>query len=205
MIRVLFCLSLSILLVACSVLPEPTPVALYRLPPSGQPPAAEVRKGTQLAALRLARPATTDTLGGNRLLVLTADHRYQAYPRARWAAPMPLLWRDWLLDAFWRDGRVARLSSDGDGLQAGLELGGVLRTLNVEMREGGPVAVIRYDARLVDSGSRRILASRRFEAQAPMAGPAEAEAVAALGRAADRLARELIDWSLAQGMTKDLR
>ncbi|MBL1376701.1 ABC-type transport auxiliary lipoprotein family protein [Zobellella iuensis] len=194
MIRALLLLSLSGLLGACSVLPEPTPLTLYRLPPSGQ---VATEAGPRLTALRLARPAATDALGGNRLLVLAADHSYQAYPRARWAAPVPLLWRDWLLDAFWRDGRVSRLSSDGDGLQVGLELGGVLRALNVEMREGGPVAVIRYDARLVDTGSRQILASRRFEAEEPMAGPAEAEAVAALGRAANRLARALIDWSLA--------
>ncbi|WP_375057092.1 ABC-type transport auxiliary lipoprotein family protein [Zobellella sp. DQSA1] len=195
MIRVLLFLSLSTLLGACSVLPEPTPVALYRLPPSGQ---AATGAGPRLTELRLARPVVTDALGSNRLLVLAADHSYQAYPRARWAAPVPLLWRDWLLDAFWRDGRVSRLSSDGDNLQAGLELGGVLRALNVEVRGGSLVAVIRYDARLVDAGSRQILASRRFEAEEPMAGTAEEEAVAALGRAAERLSRALLDWTLAE-------
>ena len=128
--------------------------------------------------------------------MMAGDNSYQAYPDVRWTAPVPVLWRDWLLDALWRDGRITNLSTDSDRLQASVELGGILRGLHTAYREGRPEAVISYDARLVDIASRQIIASRRFEFREPLSGTEASEAVNALGKAADRLAAELIDWLL---------
>lgn len=179
--------------VSCSVLPERVPVDLYQLPPSSLPSSS----GTMLeGGLRLARPTTSDALGGNRVLILTADHSFQAFPEARWAAPIPHLWRDWLMDAFWRDGRVNELSTSGGGYQARLELSGMLRALHVELINGQPHGVIRLDAQLVDVRSRGIVASRRFEATQRTANDDVTAAIRALGTAADQLAAELIEWTV---------
>jgi len=182
-------------LVACTVLPERAQVNLYQLPPSSVTPSAA---SEQFSGLRLARPASSDALGGRLLLIMAADNSYQAYPDARWTAPIPVLWRDWLLDALWRDGRISELSTDSDRLQASVELGGILRGLHTEHNADRPEALISYDARLVDINSRRILASRRFESREPLASPDAADAIAALGVAADRLAADLISWLLEQ-------
>lgn len=181
---------------ACNVLPERTPVDLFELPDSSLRASAS---SPRLESLRLVTPATIDALGGSRLLVQVADHSYQAHPGVRWASPVPQLWRDWLLDAFWRDGRVAALSTSSDGLQAALELGGMLRALNHEYADGRSMAVIRFDARLVETSSRRIIASRRFEAEEPVQGTSPASVVTAMGRAADTLAAQLVPWTLEQG------
>lgn len=193
-------LAFTLLLCACSVLPERVPVELYELPPSTLEPSTQEQGATTptLSSLRLATPSASDALGSTRLLVQVENGSYQAHPGARWAATVPVLWRDWLLDAFWRDGRVAALSTSSDGLQSALELGGMLRSLHHDYSDRS-VAVIRFDARLIDTASRRILASRRFEAEAPVQGNAPAEVVSALGTAADELARELIPWTLEQG------
>lgn len=183
------------LLAGCNVLPERVPVDLYQLPPSSLTSGA----GSALeGGLRLARPATSDALGGNRVLILTEDHSFQAFPEARWAAPIPQLWRDWLLDAFWRDGRVSELSTSGDSLVARLELTGMLRAMHVERINGQMHGVVRYDAQLVDVRTRSIIASRRFEASQRISSNDVTEAVRALGTASDQLAAELIAWTVAQ-------
>jgi len=179
-------------LAACTVLPERAQVNLYQLPPSSRVPTG----AEQFSGLRLARPGSSDALGGRLLLMMTDEQSYQAYPDARWTASIPVLWRDWLLDALWRDGRITELSTDSDRLQASVELGGMLRRFHTEYNAGRPEAVITYDARLVGINSRQILASRRFESSEPVSGAAAAAAVNALGVAADRLAEELTGWLL---------
>lgn len=192
----------TLMLGACQILPERPDVALYQLPPSTIGRAAQADSAAT-GSLRLDRPGTSDALGGNRILVLTADNSFAAYPGARWSAPVPTLWRDWMLDAFWRDGSVAQLSAAADGLQAQFELGGMLRSFHTEYRNGSSLAVIRYDALLIDTRSREIVASQRFEAREPAVDNTAKSAVAALGVAADRLAVELIDWTLVQGQDED--
>lgn len=178
---------------ACSVLPERVPVDLYQLPPSS----LTANSGAALeGGLRLARPSTSDALGGNRLLILTDDHSFQAFPAARWAAPIPHLWRDWLMDAFWRDGRVSELSASSEGLQARLELSGMLRALHIESINGQSHAVVRFDAQLVDVRSRNIIASQRFEATQRTSDNSVTAAIRALGEAADQLAEQLIEWTI---------
>lgn len=194
MIRILL-LSLSVTLASCSILPERLPSDLYQLPPASL---SSVSTAPVMQGLRIARPGSSDALGGSRILVMVQDNTFQAYPNARWTAPVPVLWRDWLLDAFWRDGRVSGLSSSNDGLQAQLELGGMLRALHSEHRDGQTRALVRFDAQLIDTQSRRIIASQRFETEQSVSGSTVADVVRALGMASDRLAPQLIEWTLAQ-------
>jgi cholesterol transport system auxiliary component len=180
---------------ACNILPERPAVSLYQLPTSTIQASSETDSAV-VSSLRLDRPGTSDALGSNRILVLAANNSFEAYPGARWSAPVPTLWRDWLLDAFWREGSIKQLSVSADGLQAQLELGGMLRALHTEYRNGRTDALIRYDALLIDTRTREIVASRRFEARQPADGVDAASAVRALGVAADTLAAELIRWTL---------
>lgn len=194
--KLLFSLVLCATLAACTVLPDRVPADLYTLPSSSLPGAEGTASIT--GGLRLARPTTSDALGSNRVLVMTDSQSFQAFPEARWAAPIPLLWRDWLLDAYWRDGRFTGLSVSSDALRAARELDGMLRALHIERRNGQSEAVIRFDALLVDTDSRSIIASQRFEARYPANDSSVAAGVTALGNAADQLAAELIDWTASQ-------
>jgi cholesterol transport system auxiliary component len=184
----------GLLISACNVLPEREPVDLFQLP------AASISKnsGTSISGgLRLLTPDSSDALGGTRLLILD-NNIFQAWPAARWAAPIPQLWRDWLLDAFWQDGRFNSLSTDSTVLQAELSLNGMLRAMHAENIDGRMTAVIRFDAQLINTSSRQIIASQRFETREPLNGNSANASVAALGIAADRLARELIDWAASE-------
>lgn len=191
----LILLTVTLLTSACSVLPKSTPVDLFQLPASSQQASAA---GPQLPALRIDRPLSSEALNGNRLLIMTANNQFQAFANMRLAAPVPLLWRDWLLDAFWRDGRVQGLSAASQGLQSAWELGGTLRAFYVDYSSAQAQAVIQYDATLISTADRHIIASRRFEARQSVASVEASAAVAALAIAANQLAGQLIEWTVQQ-------
>ncbi|GAA3715825.1 ABC-type transport auxiliary lipoprotein family protein [Oceanisphaera sediminis] len=191
-----FLLPVMLLLSGCSLLPASPPVTFYRLPPP-VPVASPAEKGD--LTLRITRPEASGLLAGNRILVVPQGNQIGAYQGVRWVSPVPVLWRDQLIEAFQQDGRLRHVGSDGDNLPADMELGGVLRAFQSEYRQGRPVVVMRFDARLLDSKRRTLLASRRFEASV-IAQDAEVSAVvAAFGVAHERLARELLDWLLVTG------
>ncbi|WP_286915531.1 MULTISPECIES: ABC-type transport auxiliary lipoprotein family protein [unclassified Pseudomonas] len=181
---------------ACSILPQPAPVDMYRLP---------VNQASRNAApldwsLRLNKPLASEALAGPRIAVVPEGDVISNYKGARWSDPVPLLVRNRLLDGFQRDGRVQRLSADDSNLQADYELVGELQAFQSEYRSGGAVeVVVRYDARLVQGRSQRILASKRFEVHQPLADRQVAAVVAGFGAASDRLAGQVIDWTVAQG------
>ena len=186
-------LAATALLPACTILPTAEPVDVYLLPAAVTPGA---HAQAALGSLRIARPAAGVHLSGQRIVVMPEDNRVSVYKGAGWSDPAPVLVRNRLLDAFRADGRVAALSSDDRQLQADFELDSELRAFQSEYRDGRPEVVVRLDARLVDTGSRRIVASRSFELGMAASGPAVPAVVQAFGAASDRLAAEVLDWAM---------
>ncbi|ANY85773.1 MULTISPECIES: ABC-type transport auxiliary lipoprotein family protein [Pseudomonas] len=180
---------------ACSILPKTDPVDIYRLPVN-QPS----RTASTLDwSLRLNKPLASEVLATPRIAVIPQGDVISSYKGARWSDPAPLLMRNRLLDGFQRDGRVQRLSADDSNLQADYELAGELQAFQSEYRAGGTVdVVIRYDARLVDGRSQRILASHRFEVRQPLADKQVSAVVAGFGNASDQLVGQLVNWTVAQ-------
>lgn len=180
---------------ACSILPQSEPVDIYRLP---------VGQATRSAApldwsLRLNKPLASEALAGPRIAVVPQGDVISNYKGARWSDPVPMLLRNRLLDGFQRDGRVQRLSADDSNLQADYELGGELQAFQSEYRSANQVeVVIRYDARLVQGRSQRILASKRFEIRQPLVDHTVPAAVAAFGSASDQLVGQVVNWAVAQ-------
>ncbi|MCX5506555.1 ABC-type transport auxiliary lipoprotein family protein [Pseudomonas sp. BJa3] len=185
---------------ACSILPQSEPVDIYRLPVS-----QTARSAAPLDwSLRLNKPLASEALAGPRIAVIPQGDVISSYKGARWSDPTPMLVRNRLLDGFQRDGRVQRLSADDSNLQADYELGGELQAFQSEYRSGGAVeVVIRYDARLVQGRSQRILASKRFEVRQPLRSQQVPAVVAGFGTASDQLARQVIDWTVSQAQAKN--
>ncbi|WJQ21453.1 ABC-type transport auxiliary lipoprotein family protein [Pseudomonas aeruginosa] len=125
-------------------------------------------------------------------------HNPPASAAARPGDPAPSLLRDRLMQAFQADGRVRGLSSDDSNLQADFELGGDLRAFQTEYPNGQASALIRYDARLVRTDDKRVVASRRFEVSQPVDGKKVAAVVSAFGKAGDTLSAQVLDWTLRQ-------
>ena len=190
----------AVLLPACSVLPEAEPLDVYVLPVTGDASATAVpaAAGAQAWSLRVVRPAAGVHLAGQRIVVMPEDNRVSVYQGAGWSDPAPVLVRDRVLEAFRADGRVGALSSDERQLHADFELDSDLRAFQSEYRGGRPEAVLRLDARLVHTASRRIVASRTFEQRQPTEDLAVPAVVQAFGTAADRLSAAVVDWTVRE-------
>ncbi|MCO7515599.1 ABC-type transport auxiliary lipoprotein family protein [Pseudomonas guariconensis] len=179
---------------ACSILPQSEPVDIYRLPVSQ----ANGNQAPLDWSLRLNKPLASEALAGPRIAVIPQGDVISSYKGARWSDPVPLLLRNRLLDGFQRDGRVQRLSADDSNLQADFELVGELQAFQSEYRAGGVEVLIRYDARLVQGRSQRILASRRFEVRQPLGDSQVPAVVAGFGSASDQLVGQVVAWTIAQ-------
>lgn len=200
-LRLLAILLLVGSLTACSVLPKSQVLSIYRLPASSLP-SHDVNADW---ALRVNKPYSSQLLDSTRIAVLPPGDQISAYQGVRWSDRAPLLLRDRLIDAFLDDGRLKAVSSDDSRLQADLELDGDLRAFHSEYQNGRPAARILFEARLVESGSLRILASRRFEVSQAARDTSVPAVVNAFGQAGDQLAREVLEWTLNQGQAAHTR
>ncbi|MGB5854448.1 MAG: ABC-type transport auxiliary lipoprotein family protein [Oceanisphaera sp.] len=197
-IRSLIWLLLLMMLTACTLLPEPSPVTFYRLPPSHLMSASVFAAGLPRAiTLRVNQPETSGLLSGNRIAVIPGPNQLSVYQGARWAASVPVLFRDLLIDTWQQQGKIQHIISDSEALQADIELRGTLRAFYSEYQQGRPVVIIHFDAQLVDPRSRTILASRRFAVNEVSPTTDVAAVVAAFGIAHARLANEMLGWLLA--------
>ncbi len=191
-------LGLSVLITAlsgCAILSGPSLQDAYRLPPTTLTAAD---RGSVDLSLSILRPHASGALASPRIVVIPHDHRISAYGGSRWSSPAPVLWRDYVLDAFQKDGRIERLSGDNEDVSADWELGGVLRSFHVEYQAGEPRVMIEFDARLIEVESREIAASRHFVVTQGVDGEQVPQVVEAFGRAADTMARQLTEWTVQQ-------
>jgi len=190
-------LLLTGLLSACSILPAGEALNVYLLPSNLPVRSADVQSVDW--SLRVNRPQSSQLLDSPRIAVLPEGDLISAYQGARWSDRAPALVRDRLIGALLDDRRISAVSSDDSRLQADLELSSDLRAFQSEYRNGRPEVHILLDARLVQAGNQRILASRRFEVRQIAGDPAVESVVKAFGVANDQLSRQLMDWVVAEG------
>lgn len=187
--------SLLLILSACSVLPRPEPVDVYRLPPAQwSSSAAEALP----LSLRIGRPSASAALAGVRLVVIPDGDRLSIYQGASWTDPAPVLVRERLLEAFRADGRIAALSSDEFRLQADYEIVSDLLAFHSEYHQGRPEVVVTLEVRLVRSMGRRIVASRQFSLREPAPGKEVEDIVSGLGQISTALSAQVVHWTLAE-------
>ncbi len=187
----------------CSLLPHAEPNDVYLLP------AGISRQASAGAAvdwsLRVAKPQANQVLDNSRIAVLPQGSLISSYKGARWSDAGPVLLRDRLIEAFQADGRVSSLSSDDTQLQADLELVSDLRAFQSEYQAGRPAVVIRLDVRLVQSATRKIVATQRFETRKASSSVRVADVVTAFGQASNALAGQLVAWTVQQGQLQAKR
>ena len=182
------------LMSACSVLPESEPLTTYQLPApqlatSSQPPLPH--------SLRIITPAASYALQTPRIMVTPEGNTLTSYQGARWTDPNPVLLREHLVQAFQQSGSFKSVSTEVHALQTDIQLYSDLRQFQTLYQGDSVSAIIELDAKLVDPGSRGVIASRHFRVSQPLTDTAVPAVVAGLSSAADTLAQQLIDWSRA--------
>lgn len=186
----------SLLLAACSVLPKAEPQHVYALPQTQVQDQAVPATAGLPWSLRVQTPYSSRMLNSNRIVVRPDHSEISVYKGVRWSDPAPVLLRDRLVDAFRTQSRIAAVSSDSVSLLSDLELGGDLNSFQVEYADGAPAVHIQLDAFLVHPSESRVVASRRFSIEQPVTGKEVPDVVLAFGKAADRLAVDIVAWVL---------
>lgn len=193
-------LGIALLSVGCSVLPRAKSPESYRLPQTSllhtnAPPVAW--------SLRIETPRAEHTIDSNRIAVLPEGDVVSVYQDARWSDNATTLLRNRLVDGFRDDGRVGALMTDDDALPTDYELDGELRAFQSEYQGGAPNIVVRYNARLVERRSLRIVAARSFDVRQPVGGIAVPSVVVAFGQTCDTLSRQIVEWVFQQPLRAD--
>jgi len=182
----LMCLPLA----ACTVLPK-TPVSQVWLLPAQ--PGKAASQNINLS-LRVVQPNTSQFINSSRIAVQPQNAEITAFSGSRWSDSVPLLVRNRLTQELRTDGRFLSVSSDDENLQADLELGGDLSSFQGVYRGTQGEVLIQFDARLVQTSDRRVIASHRFVIRQSINGSSMNEVVEAFGLASDRLAAEMLRW-----------
>lgn len=195
--RLLSLLALPLLLGACSSLlnVQRTPFTIY----SPQYAGSRGEGAVVPWQLVVETPLASDTLATARMLVMPSPGVIEVFPGARWSDTSPALLRDLAVRGFEDSGRIVGVGSAVSGLRADYSLALDLRAFQLEIVDGAPRAAVRFQARLLDYTSNRVLAARAFVAEEPASGADAASAFAAFQLSLNRAVAELVDWTLASG------
>lgn len=192
--RLIFVLITALLFTGCQVLPTPAKVTLYAIPVQASPDATAQTATTLEKSLKLAIPGTSDALSGNRLMVKDDSQGLTAFAGARWESTVPQLWHDYLHQRLLADSRFPVVSTAGEGFVTDWILMGTLRDFQLATANDSTRVVIRYDALVISSKSRKHVASRSFAVQETVKDTEAPTVVAGFGRGADQLSDELLNW-----------
>jgi cholesterol transport system auxiliary component len=184
---------LCLLLAGCGLLGDNRrPTALWAVD-AVPPAAAGARVDAQLV---VDEPAAAEPLAGTRIALSPAEGSFGVYRDARWTERPPRMLQGLLLRALEDSGRIDGAARVGAGLRADYRLSWELRAFHVERRAAGEQARVDFSARLLRWPQGEVVASRRFEAQADVAGGGLASVVDALRRASAETLPALAGWTL---------
>ncbi len=200
-------LTLSLLLVACSALPDkPMRAALYDFGPGALAPAPATRQAP-LPPIALADISTPGGVLDNQSVLyrLAYDDAQQLrpYSQARWSMPPAQLIRQRLRDTLGRT-RAVLNAGEGPALNRSVNQGVLPRVLQLELDEfshffetpGRSVGLIRLRATLVEAtpSGEKLLAQRSVTVQRPAPSADAPGGVRALTAATDAAIEEIATW-----------
>lgn len=179
----------------CTLLPESEPLAVYQFP---QPERTQHNVNQPLSlSLRVDTPQAGYAYTGPRLMVQTGDNQLLSYKGVRWSDPTPTLLREYLAQAFQRNGMLGTVTTDEHALHADVHLGSDLRRFQV-VDGTEPHILIELQARLISPDSRRTYLSHEFVVQQPVDSTGIHDVIEGYEQASAALARQLLDWAVPQ-------
>lgn len=190
----LLCLVLAALAGCLSLGGDKRPVAIYTLGDAPSPPATVHPRSTALA---VEMPAASGMLDGPALLVSPASGELQVYAGARWSERPAGLLRQRLL-AVLADAGLDHAMPAESGALAPYMLESDLDAFRARVGGTAPTVNVTLQVRLIDSATRRLLAQRRFEVDQTAASDRAVALADAFGKASNRLAEQVAQWTLAQ-------
>ncbi|MFC6487387.1 ABC-type transport auxiliary lipoprotein family protein [Nitratireductor sp. GCM10026969] len=182
------------LLSGCALVPGfgPAPIDAYEI--SAPMPPTEGRRLSRTQIL-VPEPAALRLLDGEDLVIRTADGAVQLLGGARWSDRLPKLVQARMIEAYQDSGRFGGVGRPGDGLAIDYQIILEIRAFEIRLGPGRDQAWVEINARVLNDRNGVVRASRDFTATEPVAGSGAQVFVAALNRAFQSAAGEIVGWS----------
>lgn len=180
-----------VLLNGCTILPERATKSTFMLP---APALSATEQPAVSLTLRVLTPQAETPLNGANILVNPEGQVIQAYGGARWVKPVPLLVRDHWVEGLRQSGFLKAVVSETSDARSDLSLASDLTRFHIRYDQGQPTIVIQLNAQLLESDSRRVLASRHFEVTYSTVDQPVESVIAGFGAASQTATEDLVAW-----------
>ena len=154
-----------------------------------------LRAGTR-AQILVKAPTSLKALDSQNIVVKPTAAVITYLKGAQWSDDLPKMVQTKLVEAFENTGRSGAVAKPGDGLVIDYQILTAIRAFEVAVSGGGKTAMIELSVRLLSDRSGRVVKSKVFRAAVPFSGGKNDDYVAALDRAFDKVAREIVVWVL---------
>jgi cholesterol transport system auxiliary component len=182
---------------ACSGLIGPPDVAppFYML----RPPTRMAESGAGRAVpwqIAVGLPEAPDSLDTTRITLVQPNGTMDFYANASWPDRLSALVQSALIDALEGSGRMPAVGRDTDTLKSDYLLDADIRDFQAryDQPDGIPTAVVRIEARLINTHTRTIVQSLNAHAEVPASENKVPAAVAALNSALGNVLGQIVDW-----------
>ncbi|WP_449465797.1 ABC-type transport auxiliary lipoprotein family protein [Stenotrophomonas humi] len=150
--------------------------------------------------LSIAKPSAARLVDSPRINVRPTPGELEVYRAATWSQPAGDMLEDTLLRGFEDSGRIGAVARIATGIRSDYKLTTDLRRFEADYRGGDmPAATIELNAKLIHSIDQRVVASRTFLVAEPAASAELPHVAHAFEGALDKMASELIGWTLVSG------
>lgn len=194
--RLLHVVMISLLLAACSILPEPTPTALDKYLLEYTPPVVH-EVAASAPVLMIARPRAHGAYDTTRIAYMQQQYGLRYYTRSQWADTPARMLAPLMAEALNAAGRFQALYASPGRVAADLRLDTELLRFHQDFTQQPIEMHITLRAQLVDLTEQRVIATRLFDVREPAPSGDAYGGVQAANRAVARLLEELAGFCAA--------
>lgn len=172
------------------------PVSLYTLDPDldaiKAPVVGENKTGK---ILMLGRISSTQPFSGPEMLYSDAQLKQNSYAYSRWSSPATVMLLSIFEEAIEKSGQYRAVVPYSSQARSDLLLEGTLFDFSHHIKKNGTSeGVVKISFKLIDSKTRKVMASRMFVSSVPASEANAPAAAMALNQAVTNVIRELLDW-----------
>src|SRR5690606_11985609 len=139
-------------------------------------------------------PTALKALDGQDIVIRPTAGSIQFLKGAQWADRLPRVAQARLAEALQRSGRFSGVGKPGEGLAIDYQVVMEIRAFEIDIA-GGPRATVALFVKLLNDRNGVVVASRLFEAAAPVAGSENDDYVSALDNAFGEAAVDIVRWT----------
>jgi len=172
-----------------------TPLDTFNLSAPQQTQSASAnRKNVQIL---VPAPSALKALDSENIVVNTAPGSIEYLKGAQWGDRLPNIVQSRLVQAYENTGAFGGVGRPGDGLAINYQILSDLRVFSIQAYGAQRAAVVEIAVKLMNDKNGEVRATRVFRATTPVYGTSNGEYVKALDGAFERVASEIVGWTVS--------